>query len=753
MKLINNNKICLSFLIIGVALAFFSLTPQSLYLEEEFGLPVLFQLRGGTSPPNNIVIVSVDEISSRILNLPDNPEKWPRSYYAELINKINQQAPSIIALNMMFGESKDIENDQLLAQSMTQGNNIILSSYLKQQSIHFAESYNSFKFERIIKSIPILEKAAVATAPFLLPKTSTTVKQFLAYKSSAGDVATFPVSIFQHYLLTQLDKEVSIILNQLQSKSNNRLLLEIDPKIDSRGFQKLKDILINNPQALDDIKKIIREENFQSSKKRLLNTWLSLLQQPDSLYFNHYGAAESIPTVPFYQALVSDVLNPNLFNNKIVLIGYSKTIEAEKTAGLYTVFSETNSDVTSPIELAATAVANLLENSWLKPLPAINQFLLIIIWSCLLIVIVRFFSYKQALYLLFLLTLTYLSVAYWQFKAQAVWLPLFIPLIIQAPLIVSFVLISQFFKGKQEHKNMQHAFSLYVPDNMVNSMAQQRHDAQVIKQYSQQLEGVCMATDAGQYTTLSENMEPQKLYQLINQYYGVMFPLVKTNKGIVSDVVGDAMFAIWESEDQDICARTHACIAALEIRNSVDIFNKTQQHPLVTRFGLNFGDFHLGNVGAAEHYEYRAVGDTVNTATRIEGLNKLLGTQILVTSDVIDNLPGFLTREIGFFILKGKAQSVHVYELISRMDSVNFKQALLTDFATALKYFQRQQWTKALVKWTEIEKANPNDGPTHFYLQFLKQNLHLVSVKILGESQGAVITIGNITYPLLFGEE
>ncbi len=97
MKVFN---ICLSIFLVGILGAALCLTPIGLHLEEEIGLALLFKLRGPISPPKQVVIVSIDKSSSEILHLPDDPEKWPRSYYAELITKLNEQHPAIIAFNL-----------------------------------------------------------------------------------------------------------------------------------------------------------------------------------------------------------------------------------------------------------------------------------------------------------------------------------------------------------------------------------------------------------------------------------------------------------------------------------------------------------------------------------------------------------------------------------------------------------------------------------------------------------------------------
>ncbi len=736
-------------MLIGAGLGLFSFSPLGTHLEEEYGLPILFKLRGSVAPPENVVIISIDEDSAEIMRLPDDPTKWPRSYYAELINKINLHQPALIAFNMTFDEARDAENDQLLAAAMTNGNNIILSNYIKQKTFKTPGLSRNMTFEKIINPIPMLDQAALGTAPFPLPKTSSTVKQFWAYKNSAGDIATFPVTIFQCYVFKQAYNEILLLLEQIKPGHSSRFPALFDQHQDSFD----KRTTIHKIQALffkhkASVESLMQNVTFPAEKKQLLNSWLNLLKKPDSLYFNYYGSAEKITTIPFYQALVSEVLNPDVFHEKIVLVGYSKTIEPEKTSGLYTVYSIIDNEITSPIEIAATAVANLIDNTWLKPLQPLDQFLLIMACSLFLSAIPRLLPYKLVVCSIILFTLGYIAVAYMKFLSNSGWLPLFIPVFIQVPLVLSSISIIYFLKGSKDHKKMQQAFSLYIPDKVVNTITQ-HHNLDTMNSYGELMQGICMATDAGQYTTLSESMDPQQLHNLINDYYAAMFPLVQNNKGIISDVVGDAMFAIWNNDENEIQARTKACQAALQIKSAVERFNSSQPHQLYTRLGLHFGNIRLGNVGAAEHYEYRAVGDTVNTASRIEGLNKLLGTQILVTAEVIHQLPEFITREIGFFILKGKTQAVHIYELLDTTDQAdNQQQQVITEFSIALNLFLNQQWADALSAWLEIQRVFPGDGPTLFYIDYLEKNLHATSIGKVDHSQATIIKIGNITTPL-----
>ncbi|MEK6595368.1 MAG: adenylate/guanylate cyclase domain-containing protein, partial [Pseudomonadota bacterium] len=202
------------------------------------------------------------------------------------------------------------------------------------------------------------------------------------------------------------------------------------------------------------------------------------------------------------------------------------------------------------------------------------------------------------------------------------------------------------------------------------------------------------------------------------------FEPVRQHNGTVSDVVGDAMLAIWAAASVNTDLRKKACQACLDIAEAVEHFNQTANRPqLPTRMGLHFGEMMLGNIGAIHHYEYRAVGDIVNTSNRIQGVNKYLGTRLLVSSEVVTGLDEFLTRPLGDFLLVGKSSPVNLSELIAVKESASQQQLWLCDvFARALHAYQIQQWVEACNGFSEILNVIPDDGPAQYFLKLCRQN-------------------------------
>ena len=239
--------------------------------------------------------------------------------------------------------------------------------------------------------------------------------------------------------------------------------------------------------------------------------------------------------------------------------------------------------------------------------------------------------------------------------------------------------------------------------------------------------GICLYTDAQQYAALSETMDPRELSQFMNRYYETLFLPVKKNGGIISDVVGDSMMAIWAKSNPDASLRAAACHAALGIVQAINRFNReNEQIKLHTRIGMHAGHILIGNIGAVDHYEYRPVGDIVNTASRMESLNKHLGTQILVSDQVLHLLDGFMTRGLGEFLLFGKSNAVVIHELMGHTKDSSMEQhQLCSCFEEGMRAYRRKHWDDAIEAFERTLTTYRADGPSIFFkkqCEAFKQN-------------------------------
>lgn len=229
----------------------------------------------------------------------------------------------------------------------------------------------------------------------------------------------------------------------------------------------------------------------------------------------------------------------------------------------------------------------------------------------------------------------------------------------------------------------------------------------------------CAMTDAEGYTGLAEALAPPQLAQLVNRYFRELFAAVLGNHGVVIDVKGDGILAVWTSAAPGAGLRARVCGACLQILDAAERFNRSSPgRGLPTRIGVDFGPIVLANVGALERYEYRAIGDTVNVSSRLEELNKMLGTRLLVSEPLAEGVQGFLFRDLGPFVLRGKRCPVRVLELVAERSRASREQVLLCRrFSIARDMYEAGRLDEARLQFSALRAAFPHDGVIRFFLQ------------------------------------
>jgi adenylate cyclase len=222
-----------------------------------------------------------------------------------------------------------------------------------------------------------------------------------------------------------------------------------------------------------------------------------------------------------------------------------------------------------------------------------------------------------------------------------------------------------------------------------------------------------LCTDVESYVTVSESLRPDDLAALMDDYFNVLSRVVKRHGGFIVDAAGDTLIAVWAAAGAYADLRLAACRAGLDIISAVDEFNARSATPLPTRVGIESGELLLGNIGPEQRIGYRAIGDIVNTATRLEGLNRLLGTHVLVSDTTLAGTTQLATRDIGRFLLRGKSTAVRVHELLGAQTPGRHE--LIAAFAAPLALFESARWSEARRAFAGLLQAFPDDGPTSFY--------------------------------------
>ena len=243
------------------------------------------------------------------------------------------------------------------------------------------------------------------------------------------------------------------------------------------------------------------------------------------------------------------------------------------------------------------------------------------------------------------------------------------------------------------------------------------------------------------FTHLSELLSPPAMVRILNRHFGLQAEVIQGELGVVDKFLGDAVMAFWGPPF--VLAGEHAergCRAALRQVKVLEFFGeelvelsglKGRVPGLDLRVGLATGEVVMGNIGSENTRSYTVIGDTVNLASRLEGLNRVYGTKILMNGVARRNAgEGFVTREIDLIRVKGKEEAVEVYELLGEVGEVeDGVEEWGGAFAVGLAAYRAGDWGGAERGFLECLRLRGEDGPSKVFLE------RLVALRERGEGE------------------
>ena len=264
------------------------------------------------------------------------------------------------------------------------------------------------------------------------------------------------------------------------------------------------------------------------------------------------------------------------------------------------------------------------------------------------------------------------------------------------------------------------AFEKYVPSSLVRDLISTGHDAEL---GGESRDVTLFFSDIEGFTSFSEDLSPQELMLHLSEYLTLMTAHIQENKGTVDKFIGDSIMAFWGAPQKMENHPEMACRAAIGCRRIIETLKeqwvKDGKTPLHTRIGLHSGEAVVGNLGSADRMNYTAMGDTVNLASRLEGVNKIYGTTIIVSEETYRRTAEFFTfRELDLVAVKGKKQGIKIYELIDEKDTEidPAEISFIADFEQGVKFFREQQWQVALEAFSNLQILRPDDLSVKLYL-------------------------------------
>jgi len=678
-----------------------------------------FQSRGAMTPSPAVVLAMVDEKSLDA----EGRWPWPRAKLARLVDALSRDGAKVIAFDIGFPEPDEssglglldqvrrtvgalglsnprldavlddsrrgADNDGALARALHESSAATVLGYF----FHMTEADHAVDDEEIERQLDLI-------APSKYP--------LVVYRSPAA--ANVP-------LLRAHVPEANLPLLTAAARSSGYFSVRQDPD----GIVRWMPLVI---QAGDDL----------FAPLSVAAAWQYLDRPRLAVTVGSYGIEgiqlgdRSIPTDEMGRLLIdylgppqtfpyisiSDILAGSVpagtFRDRIVLVGTAAT-------GIFDARSTPFSPVHPGSEIHATIIDDILSRRFIaKPASAgLYDVLAIVLLAAIVGVALPRVSAVWALLFTTALATSYVVVARELFVRRGLWVNVVYPLV---AIVATYTALSaySYVVEQRERRKIRSAFSQYVAPVVV---AQMLEDPSRLKLGGEERVLTVLFSDLQGFTSNSERYTPRQMFELLSEYYGRMTERIFAHEGMLKEYVGDELMAIFGAPVPQEDHARRACAAALEMLEHRKAMTKEWlamgRPPLIARTGVNSGTMLVGNTGSEYRLAYGVLGDNVNLGSRLEGLNKEYGTQILIgenTAALVDD--AFVLREIDRVRVVGKKVPTRVYELVAASGTSLPDELVetLRRYAVALEAYRALDWAEALRLFEDITKVSPGDRPS-----------------------------------------
>lgn len=427
------------------------------------------------------------------------------------------------------------------------------------------------------------------------------------------------------------------------------------------------------------------------------------------MLINYLGPPKTFPHFS-----ISDILSGKVakgtFKDKLVLVGAT-------AMGTHDLRSTPFSPLYPGVEIHATVIDNILtQNIITKPRwSRIYDLLAIILLGALTGIALTRTSAIKGLFIVSGLFILHILVARWLFINSRVWLNIVYPLMVFAITYTALTLY-HYVTVERERKKIKGTFKHYVSPLVIEEMLKKPGR---LKLGGEEKVITVLFTDLAGFTSYSELYAPHEMINILSEYFEKMTDQIFAHQGTLKEYVGDELMAIFGAPLEQADHAKRACATALAMRDRLHALRldwaKIGRPALRARTGINTGLMLVGNIGSRYRFAYGALGDHVNLGSRLEGLNKVYGTEILLSENTADLAQGsFRLREVDFVRVKGRKQPVRIYELMDKSGTSlpGDKEQALSFYRDALEAYRQKFWDKAMGLFKQSLALWPEDGPS-----------------------------------------
>jgi adenylate cyclase len=628
---------------------------------------------------------------------------WPREYYGLLLEYLERGKPRLVAFDYDFSQ-RDVdrleldgaESDGAFAEAMARAGNVVLGLSLGNQETG-DQPGDSVLAKHCwppgvqTDHLSMYDRAGAPLLPFQEAAAALGVTNF----SADDDGIARRAPLIYRYRTNRLPHFALACYEAVRAARN------------TQASSPAADRLQHGETA------VLTDGPLDNDGNRLVY-WYGR-GGPDGV-FRYYSIHSLIlSAAKMRQGLLPDV-PPDLFRDKMLVVGGT-------AAGLYdfkpTPF--TYLEQYPGMEIQATLLSNLLNGHSITHLPWwLDALLTLLLAFGTAFIFFRVHRIAVAFLLVLVLGALYGAVAMLAFRVSSLWIPAVVPVFGIATTYALAAVESYAIEGRQK-RVLRKAFNRYFSPNVVADILE---NADQLELGGKTIEATVYFSDIKDFTSIAENFTPKDLVLFLNEYFSLASDVILKNEAMLDKYIGDAIMAIFGAPIPRADNATVACLTALEIQSVLASHHaRPDRDPrmptFVTRIGLNTGKMVVGNIGSNSRLDYTAIGDTVNLASRLEGVNKLFGTTILISETTHDQArEAIVARQLDFLRVKGKAIPVRIYELVGARGQV--RPAVLEKigmFEEAIALYRSRKFAGASSLFQNILSLDPSDGPSTTFVQ------------------------------------
>ena len=695
--------------------------------------PFLEQLENWTydarlnfSRPNTIddriVIVDIDEKSlAEVGRWP-----WPRARLATLVdNLFNHYSAAVVGFDIVFAE-KDESSGLAAFEGLASGE--LSEDLLYQKALENIRP--SLEYDRIFAtslegkdvvtgyyfrpSVPQGEDGTIGLLPDPITKMDVQWNHRLPIRKPVGYASNLEV-------LQSAAAAGGFFDNPLVSKDGVFRRVPLVQSHDGYLYSSLAlaivQVYLGNPKIQLGVETGGAKNNrdYYALESIILGDLKIPVDNNGAAYVPYRGLQGSFPYLSIHQVLARDI-DPALLKDKIVLVGTS-------APGLLDLRSTPVQNTYPGVEVHANLISGMLDQS-INHRPAWTigyEFALLILIAVSMALLLPMVSPLLAAAGSFGVSLLLIGGTVMAWNNNLI-LPLASPLMMIG-MIFMLHMTYGFFIESRGKRQLAHLFGQYIPPELVDEMSESPSEFSLD---GENREMTVLFSDVRGFTTISEGMDPKQLTQLMNALLTPMTRVIHRNRGTIDKYMGDCIMSFWGAPLTDSEHARHALYAALQMMDELKIMQKdfkARGWPEVNiGIGLNTGYMNVGNMGSEFRMAYTVMGDAVNLGSRLEGLTKFYGVNIIVSESTRASIPEFVFRELDLVRVKGKNEPVAIFEPVGHKNDLDKAvTSELSRYKQALREFRAQKWDKAEIDFFNLSRSSPD---RKLYQEYLDRIIH-----------------------------